>query len=482
MTLTDLTPQRVWSHFYALTKVPRPSHKEEQVVAFMKKFGEDLGLETIVAEKGNVIIRKPATPGMEERCGIILQSHLDMVLMPKDHDLTKEPIQPRIDGEWMHATGTTLGADNGLGVAATMAVLEAKDLEHGPIEALFTTTEEVGMEGARALKGGLLQGSILINLDSEEEGDLYVGCAGGVNGNFTFTYQEEAVPEDMLPYSLTVEGLRGGHSGLEIHRYRGSANKLMMRLLLPVMTQYGVRLASIDGGSYRNAIPSKASAIIMVPKDKVAEVEANINAVAALAQAELSIADPNLQVVLAANPVTPDFVIDAPTALSAVRAVFGAFSGVYRMSDAMPGLVETSSNIGIVKSEDGKIEIICLTRSSVDSAKEELADMLAATFTLAGASIEFTTGYGGWQPNLNSPILLKMKEVYKNMYGVEPQVKAIHAGLECGILAKNYPQWDMISCGPTLLSPHSAEERVKISTVEKWWNFLVEVLKNAPAR
>ena len=485
MTIKDLTPQCVWSHFYALTQIPRPSGHEEKVVAFVKKFGDDLGLETIVDEAGNVIIRKPATPGMEGRCGIILQAHLDMVPQKnsnKVHDFTKDPIEPRIVGEWMYATDTTLGADNGLGMAAAMAVLDAKDLNHGPIEALFTSEEETGMTGARALKGGVLQGDILINLDSEDEGELYVGCAGGLDGSFTFSYNEEAVPEDMVAYNLKVTGLKGGHSGMDIILCRGNANKVMMRLLLPLMTKYGVRLSSIAGGDLRNAIPREAFAKIVIPKDKVCDVEACVSAISALAKAELSIADPGLQVELVTDAEIPPFVIDLPTSLAAVRAVFAAFNGVYRMSDSMPGLVETSSNLAIVKSEEGKISIHCLLRSSVDSAKEELSETLSATFTLAGASVSFTGGYPGWKPNMDSPILVKMKEVYKNLYGIEPLVKAIHAGLECGILGGNYPHWDMISCGPTLRSPHSPEERVWIPTVEKWWNFLVEALKNAPER
>ncbi|MCL2502314.1 MAG: aminoacyl-histidine dipeptidase [Bacteroidales bacterium] len=485
MTIADLNPKRVWKHFYTLTQIPRPSGHEEKIKAFMKKFGEDLGLETIVDEAGNVIIRKPATPGMEGCAGIILQSHLDMVPQKnndKVHDFEKDPIEPRIVGEWVYATGTTLGADNGLGIAATMAVLEANDLAHGPVEGLFTAEEETGMTGARALKGGLLKGDILVNLDSEDEGELYVGCAGGLDGSFEFSYTQEAVPGNMAPYSLNITGLKGGHSGLEIHLYRGNANKVITRLLLPLLTKYGVRVASITGGSLRNAIPREAFAKILIPKEQIKAVEAEVKAITAVAKAELSIADPDLQVALVADSDVPPFVIDAPTALAAVRAVFAAFNGVYRMSDSMPGLVETSSNLGIVASKEGKIAIICLIRSSVDSAKDELAQVLGATFELAGASVEFAGGYAGWKPNMDSPILKEMKKVYKNLYGVEPEVKAIHAGLECGILGGNYPHWDMISCGPTLRSPHSPDERALIPTVEKWWNFLVEVLKNAPKR
>lgn len=485
MTIATLNPQRVWTHFEALTRIPRPSKHEEKVVAYMKQFGESLGLETIVDQIGNVIIRKPATPGMEGRKGIILQAHLDMVPQKnsdKVHDFEKDAIEPRIVGEWVYATGTTLGADNGLGVAAAMAVLEAKDLVHGPIEALLTIDEETGMTGANELKADLLKGDILINLDSEDEGELYVGCAGGLDGTFTFHYKEEAVPTGMVAYTLIVKGLKGGHSGMDIVLYRGNANKLMTRLLLPLATKYGVRIASIEGGSLRNAIPREAFAKIVIPADKVAEVEAEVKAIAAAAKAELSIADPDLQISLAAESVLPTSVIDAPTALAAVRAVLASFNGVYRMSDSMSGLVETSSNLAIVKSENGKIVAKCLMRSSVDSAKEELSQVIGACFALAGAEVVFTGGYSGWRPNMDSPILKEMKAVYQKLYGVEPEVKAIHAGLECGILGGIYPHWDMISCGPTLRSPHSPDERALIPTVEKWWKFLIEVLKNAPGR
>ena len=483
MTIADLNPQRVWKHFYALTRIPRPSKHEGQVIAFMKKFGEDLGLETIVDHIGNVIIRKPATPGMENRAGIILQAHLDMVPQKnsdKVHDFLTDPIEPRIVGEWVYATGTTLGADNGLGVAAAMAVLEAKDLVHGPIEGLFTIDEETGMTGARELKAGLLKGTILINLDSEDEGELYVGCAGGMDGTFTFTYKNEAVPAQMKAYSLNVTGLKGGHSGMDIILCRGNANKIMARLLLPLLADYGVGLAAIEGGSLRNAIPREAFAKVLLPQNEIAKVEAKVKEITALIQAELSIADPDLQVNLVPENDMPAQMIDKATALAAIRGVYAAYDGVFRMSDSMPGLVETSSNLAIVKSEGNKIAVKCLLRSSVDSSKDDLAATIAAAFTLAGAKCEYAGGYSGWRPNMDSPILKEMKKVYFNLYGKEAEVKAIHAGLECGILGGNYPQWDMISCGPTLRSPHSPDERALIPTVEKWWKFLVEALKNAP--
>ena len=484
MNISELNPKSVWKHFYSLTQIPRPSKKEERAILFLEKFGKDLGLETIKDGIGNIIIRKPATPGMENRKGIILQAHIDMVPQKnsdKVHDFEKDPIQPRIVDGWVYATGTTLGADNGLGLAVAMAVLESKDLVHGPVEALFTVDEETGMTGARMLQPGIIKGDILINLDSEDEGELYVGCAGGLDATATFTYKNEKTPAGLAGYKLSVTGLKGGHSGMDIVLGRGNANKTIVRLLLPLIEEFGARVASIEGGSLRNAIPREAFAHLAIAasnekgaKDLVARHLAEI-------KSELSAHEPNLNIVLERADL-PAEVIDADTALKAVLAVYGCPNGVERMSDAMPGLVETSNNLAIVKSENGKIQIKCLMRSSVDSAKEILAQSLGSVFKLAGAEVEFTGGYPGWKPNMNSDILSTMKVVYTDLYGREPEVKAIHAGLECGILGGIYSNWDMISCGPTIRSPHSPDERVNIETVEKWWNYVVKVLEKAPVK
>lgn len=484
MNISELNPKSVWKHFYSLTQIPRPSKKEERAILFLEKFGKDLGLETIKDGIGNIIIRKPATPGMENRKGIILQAHIDMVPQrnsDKVHDFEKDPIQPRIVDGWVYATGTTLGADNGLGLAVAMAVLESKDLVHGPVEALFTVDEETGMTGARMLQPGIIKGDILINLDSEDEGELYVGCAGGLDATATFTYKNEKTPAGLAGYKLSVTGLKGGHSGMDIVLGRGNANKTIVRLLLPLIEEFGARVASIEGGSLRNAIPREAFAHLAIAASNEKGAKDLVSRHLAEIKSELSAHEPDLNIVLERADL-PAEVIDAGTALKAVLAVYGSPNGVERMSDAMPGLVETSNNLAIVKSENGKIQVKCLMRSSVDSAKDILAQSLGSVFKLAGAEVEFTGGYPGWKPNMNSDILSTMKEVYKDLYGREPEVKAIHAGLECGILGGIYSNWDMISCGPTIRSPHSPDERVNIETVEKWWNYVIRVLEKAPVK
>ena len=484
MNIKDLKPQRVWNHFYSLTQIPRPSKKEEKAVLFLEKFGKDLGLETIKDELGNIIIRKPASPGMENRKGIIFQAHIDMVPQKnsdKVHDFEKDPIEPRIVDGWVYGTGTTLGADNGLGIAVAMAVLEDKDMVHGPVEALFTIDEEAGMNGARGLKPGLLKGDILINLDSEDEGELYVGCAGGLDANVTFNYTEEKTPSGMEGYKLSITGLKGGHSGMDIALGRGNANKCMVRVLLPLMKDLGARLASVDGGSLRNAIPREAFATLAIPTQNVAAAQKVVAQHLADIKNELVAHEPDVKITLDKCDA-PTTLIDEKTGMNLVKAVYVCPNGVERMSDAMPGLVETSNNLAIVKSENGKIEVKNLMRSSVDSAKEILANSIVCGFELAGAQVTLAGGYPGWKPNMDSDILKTMKSVYKNLYNKEAEVKAIHAGLECGILGGTYTNWDMISCGPTIRSPHSPDERVEIETVDKWWIYIVEVLKNAPVK
>ncbi|MDD2584661.1 MAG: aminoacyl-histidine dipeptidase [Bacteroidales bacterium] len=484
MDIKKLNPQRVWNHFYSLTQIPRPSKKEEKAILFLEKFGNDLGLETIKDELGNVIIRKPASPGMENRKGIILQAHIDMVPQKnsdKVHDFEKDPIETKIVDEWVYANGTTLGADNGLGVAVAMAVLEDKEMVHGPVEALFTMDEETGMTGARGLKPGILKGDILINLDSEDEGELYVGCAGGLDSNVTFKYTQERVRAGYEGYKLNITGLKGGHSGMDIILGRGNANKVMVRILLPLITDLHARLSSVEGGSLRNAIPREAFATLAIPAAKAEKAKEIVNEQLGYIKKELAAHEPDLTITLDKCD-TPDTIIDNITALNMVKAVYACPNGVERMSDAMPGLVETSNNLAIVKSGDGVIEIKTLMRSSVDSAKEAYATSIQCLFELAGAEVVFSGGYPGWQPNMDSDILKTMKVVYKDLYGNEPKVKAIHAGLECGILGGAYPNWDMISCGPTIRSPHSPDERVNIATVEKWWKYMIEVLKNAPVK
>jgi dipeptidase D len=482
--ILNLQPKALWKNFYSLTQIPRPSGKEQASIEFVKKFAQDLKLETIVDEVGNVIVRKPATSGMENRKGIVLQGHLDMVPQKnsdKQHDFEKDPIDAYVDGEWVKANGTTLGADNGIGVAATLAVLEAKDLVHGPVEALFTIDEETGMTGAFGLKSGLLKGDILMNLDSEDEGELYVGCAGGLDANMTFAYKPSSVPAGMVAYKLSITGLKGGHSGLDIVLGRGNSIKLLVRFMYHAEKKFGLRLASIDGGSLRNAIPREAFAIVVIPSAKTAEFEKSVAQYLSIYKSEFSLTEPTLTFV-AEKVSLPTTLIDEKTQFNIIRAAFGCPNGVVRMSDAVPGLVETSNNLARVYSDDKNIYAQCLLRSSVDSAKEALANKVASVFELSGAEVVFTGGYPGWKPNPTSPILKVMSDVYKTKYGKTPEVKAIHAGLECGLLGGVYPNWDMISFGPTIRFPHSPDEKVNIDTVNKFWDFLVEVLKAAPVK
>lgn len=479
-----LKPASLWKNFAAMNQIPRPSKHEDKIQAFAKKFGEDLGLETIVDEVGNVIVRKPATPGMENRMGLILQGHLDMVPQKNsdtDHDFLKDPIQTYVEDGWVKAKGTTLGADNAIGVAAGMAVLEATDLVHGPIEVLMTADEETGMTGANGLKPGVLKGDILMNLDSEDEGELYIGCAGGVNTNIVFDYTEETVPARMLAYKISLTGLKGGHSGLDIHLGRGNANLLINRLMLNASERYGMRLASIDGGSLRNAIPREAFAEVVVPEGEAKEFEAFVEEFLAFAKNELKENDPGLSLV-AEKIDLPATLIDAETQANLFEAVNTCPNGVYAMSKDMPDVVETSTNLAVIKSENGKINIASLQRSAVDSEKAKVSQQMFDVFKNAGGNPAFSGEYPGWKPNVNSPILKAMKEGYNNKFGRIPEVKVIHAGLECGILGAKYPNWDMISFGPTIRNPHSPDEMVNIETVELFWEFLIETLKNAPLK
>jgi dipeptidase D len=484
--ITKLTPNEVWANFYELTRIPRPSHHEEQIRKFIFDFGKSLGLETLQDETGNVIISKPATPGMENRKGVILQGHLDMVPQKnsdKAHDFTTDPIETVIDGEWVRANGTTLGADNGIGVASAMAVLASKELAHGPIEALFTATEETGMDGANGLKSGILKGDILINMDSEDEGELYVGCAGGEDAYAEFSFTEVPVPAESISFKLNVTGLKGGHSGMDIILGRGNANKIFFRLLKEAYKVCGARLASINGGSLRNAIPREAFGVITVPYATADKLVGLVAGLTTIIKRELSATEPTLKIELAKTEM-PTSLIDEPTQINLTHAIVAAPNGVIRMSDSMPGLVETSTNLAIVKSDNETkiISIACLMRSSVDSARAELGSRMESVFTLAGAKVTLTGGYPGWKPNMESPILKTMQQVYQAKYGRIPEIKAIHAGLECGILGGKYPNWDMISFGPTIRFPHSPDEKVNIESVGKFWDFLVETLKNIPVK
>lgn len=492
MTINDLTPKIVWNNFYQLTRIPRPSKHEEKVIAYLLEWGQSHNIETMKDETGNIIMRIPATPGYESRKGVILQGHMDMVPQKnadKVHDFENDPIETWVDGEWLKAKGTTLGADNGLGVAMAMAVLESPELKHGPIEVLVTYDEETGMTGARALKPGILQGDILINLDSEAEGELYVGCAGGLDATASATYECMPEPEEGYEcYELAVKGFKGGHSGMDIILCRANANKVAARVLIELLTRADVKLIDLEGGTLRNAIPREAFASVYVPKDKVELAKSIVDEVAAKVKAEYAATDPDAEFVF--KPYDCDEpcdhedckYVEEAAALRFIRAILACPDGVDRMSDQMPGMVETSNNMAMVKIYRGEFFVKSLMRSSVDSSKEFLATKLCAAFELAGCKVELAGGYSGWAPNMSSPILKTMKKVYADMYGKEPAVMAIHAGLECGILAGAYPNWDMVSCGPTLMSPHSPDERAYIPAVQKVWDFLKAVLEAIPEK
>lgn len=477
----DLTPG-LWEFFYDLTRIPRPSKKEGKAVEYAKEFGEKLGLETKVDEAGNVIIRKPATPGYEDRKGVILQAHLDMVPQKnsdKDHDFEKDPIEAHVEGEWVVANGTTLGSDNGIGVAAALAVMQSQDLEHGPVEALLTIDEETGMTGAFALKPGLLEGEILLNLDSEDEGELYIGCAGGMNTSASMDYDEEDVPSDHIAFKVELKGLKGGHSGLDIHLGRANANKLMNRLLWKAGKELDIRVSFIEGGSLRNAIPRESVAVVTVSSERKTRFMELVGEMEQMFRNEFKGPEPDLKLT-AVETDLPSKIMIRETQEILVKMIYGIPNGVMRMSPDMPDVVETSTNLAIVNVKEGKMDCLCLIRSSVDSAKFSVGNMTAAVMELAGADVIHDGTYPGWKPNMDSPILTTMKNVYDENFGKVPEIKVIHAGLECGIIGDAYPGLDMISFGPTIKFPHSPDEKVNIETVQKFWDYLVETLKSAP--
>ena len=482
--IRNLEPKAVWSIFQQLCDIPRPSKKERKAVDFAEKFGKDLGLETIVDEVGNVIIKKPATKGMEDRKTVVLQGHLDMVPQANsniNHNFETDPIKPYIDGEWVTAKDTTLGADNGMGVAAALAVLQSNEIEHGPLEVLLTIDEETGMTGAENLKAGILNADIMINTDSEDEGELYIGCAGGVDTNAKFHYNEQDVPKDSVAFRIDVKGLKGGHSGMDIPLGRGNSNKILNRVLYTVNKSLDIRIADIQSGSLRNAIPREGFAVVTLPNAQVGEFKNFIDELVPLIKAELSVTEPGLEITYNETDM-PAKVIDEKTSNNLIKAIYGFPNGVIRMSDAMEGLVETSTNLAIVKKQQGFIEVASLQRSSVDSAKEDLANMIRCVLELAGAEVVHEGAYPGWKPNIDSPILKTMQDVYNKKWGKIPEIKAIHAGLECGIIMENYPKLDTISFGPTIRYPHSPDEKVNIKTVGMFYEFLIETLKNIPKK
>ena len=481
--IRNLEPKALWNKFADLNAVPRPSKKEERVIAFMKDFGKKLGLETIEDEVGNVIIKKPATAGMENRKTIVMQSHLDMVHQKNNDtvfDFDTQGIEMYVDNGWVRAKGTTLGADNGLGVATIMAILESTDIPHPAIEALFTIDEETGMTGAMGLKGGLLDGEILLNLDTEEDDEIDIGCAGGIDVTATAEYDEEDTPEGSVGYSITVKGLQGGHSGMDIHKGLGNANKIMNRLLFDGFDNFGLQISEIKGGSLRNAIPRESVAKVIIAKvyDEafVFDMQEIVNEI----KTEFKTMEPNLEILFEKLDTVPAKVMPSIAQFYFVRAMYTAHNGVYRMSADFDDLVETSNNIAKVIVGEGKLSVQCLTRSSVESSKMDLANALRSAFELMGCEVEFTGSYPGWTPNAKSEILDILTGIYEKQNGSKPNVVACHAGLECGILGTNYPDMDMISFGPTIKGAHSPDERAEIASAQKYWKFVLEILKNIP--
>ncbi len=482
--IRNLEPKALWNNFADLNAIPRPSKKEERVIEFIKNFGNKLGLETFEDEIRNVIIRKPASPGMENRKPIVLQGHLDMVCQKNndtDFDFDSQGIDMYVDGDWVRARGTTLGADNGLGVAMMLAILESKEIKHPAIDALFTIDEETGMTGALNLKGGILKGEILLNMDTEEDDEIGIGCAGGIDVTANRSYNEEETPEGSVGYTITVKGLNGGHSGMDIHKGLGNANKIMNRLLLDGFENFGLQIAEISGGSLRNAIPRESNAKIIVAAMYDEAFVFDMQEVISDIQAEYKTMEPNLTIEIAKADL-PNKVMDLGVQEGFIRGIYAAHNGVYRMSADIKDLVETSNNIARVIVKDGEITIQNLTRSSVESSKMDLANALRAAYELFGCEVIFAGSYPGWTPNVNSEILDLLVKIYEKQNGSKPNVAACHAGLECGILGTNYPGMDMISFGPTIHGAHSPDERASISSSQKFWKFVLEILENIPVK
>ena len=477
--IKNLSPKPVWDYFYSLTQIPRPTGHMEAVTRFVESVGNALGLETLRDGVGNVLIRKPASPGRENHKTVTLQAHLDMVPQKNasvQHDFLTDPIDAYVEDGWVTARGTTLGADNGIGASLALAVLADDTLEHGPIEALFTIDEEQSMDGAFGLKPNFLQGDILLNCDSEKEGELFVGCAGGADLNISFQFKEDTyIPEGDVAVKITLSGLKGGHSGVDIHLGRANANKLMFRFLKEAVCDYGARLSAVEGGNMRNAIPREAWAIVTIPGDNVEALWELVSDYQEMYQAEYAGVESGIRFEAEMTEL-PATLIPEEIQDDLINAIEGCQNGVISMLHDFPGTVESSSNLAIVKTSDELIEIKILVRSSSETRKEAVCSSLESIFSMAGAKVEIPDGYNGWQPNIHSPMLQVMKEVYQELFAVEPAVKVMHAGLECGIIQGAYPQMDMISIGPDLEYPHSPDERVRIDSVANTWHYIKAVL------
>lgn len=482
--IKNLKPECIWRNFDALTQVPRPSGHLEKVQQFLLDFAKNTGVEAFKDEAGNIVMRKPATPGMENRKTVILQAHMDMVPQKEKtstHNFETDPIQTYIDGKWVRAKGTTLGADDGLGVAAIMAVMEAKDLKHGPIEALITADEETGMYGANGLPGGELEGEILLNLDTEQEGELIIGSAGGVDITATLDYQEAESDKTDAAVKITIKGLKGGHSGLEICEGRGNANKMMVRIVREAIAEDEACLASWHGGNMRNAIPREAEVVLTLPKENVEDLKAIVAEYKETFNNEYKGIESDIEVV-AEDVALPEMIVPQEIQDNLVDAIYAAHNGVWRYIPTMPEIVETSSNLAIVDIDGGKAAIKILARSSSETMKEDLSTSLESCFNMAGMKVEFSGAYGGWDPNTDSELIKVMRNIYKNLFNEEPTVQVVHAGLECSIILSKYPGLDICSFGPTLLSPHTPTERAHWPSTTKFWDLLVKTLEEIPAK
>ena len=479
MTIKDLQPVEIWKYFDDIVKLPRPSKKEEKIIQYLIDFAVKHKLDYEKDDVGNVIIRKPGTAGKEKSKTVILQSHSDMVCEKNQdtvHNFDKDPIQAYVDGDWVKAKGTTLGGDDGIGIAAALAILASDTIKHPPIEALFTADEETGMSGAFGLKPGFMKGTVLINLDSEDEGELFIGCAGGMDTVAEFTYKKKPLPKNAEAWKISVTGLKGGHSGDEIDKGLGNSNKILNRIILNTNKKFEIRLSDFNGGNLRNAIPREAFAIVTINKNNSTEFEANVKKTADRIKDEFKTTEPDLKVELEKTTM-PEFVISNKNQYKLLHSIYACWHGVYAMSPDMPGLVETSTNLASVKfTNESKIRIETSQRSSIESAKYDMAQTVGAVFELAGATVKHGDGYPGWKPNVKSDILKITEDSYMKLFGTKPVVRAIHAGLECGLFLEKYPYLDMISFGPTIKGAHSPDERMNIPTVKKFWDLLVDVL------
>ncbi|MDP4636719.1 MAG: aminoacyl-histidine dipeptidase [Crocinitomicaceae bacterium] len=484
MSVRNLEPKALWNHFADLNAVPRPSKKEERIIQFMLDFGKSLGLDTKTDAIQNVIIKKSATAGMENRTTLILQSHLDMVHQKNGStvfDFDQQGIEMLVDGDWVRANGTTLGADNGIGVAAIMALLASFDIAHPALEAMFTIDEETGMTGAKELDGSNFDGKILLNLDTEDDDELSIGCAGGIDTNTSYKYTQESVKEGFKSYSIMIKGLLGGHSGMDIDKGRGNANKMLTRLIYQLNSMADIQLLSFDGGSLRNAIPREASVVLAVEKEDVQMFLDEIEKFTTVLKSEYNTIEPNF--VIEANEVeSASLAIERVDFIKIINTLYSVHNGVFRMSPDIKDLVEASSSLARVIIKDGEFITQSLQRSSVETSKDDVANTIRAAFENMGAAVVQSGDYPGWQPNPNSAILNLMSDLYREMYKEEPKVKACHAGLECGILGKHLPGVDMISFGPNIRAAHSPDEKVQISSVQKFWGYLLETIQRTPVR